>query len=78
MERSSRLGDEGKEINEATQGGFAARGAMGLRFLRSGDGGKSDAYKNLKSNADKAKFRQNWAATKYEGIVLSKEKSTTR
>lgn len=75
--KEEELGDEGSEFKEAMEAGFAARGAMGLRFLRSSDGGKCDEYKNLKSNSEKARFRQQWAATKYQEVVLSKEKSTS-
>ena len=54
--------------------GVNLREAVGIRFARSVDGGKSAAYKELSTTKEKADFRMRWAAAEYEKLKATKSK----
>ena len=69
------MGVDEKEVKlaEAAKSGFDLRGSLGQAFSRD-KAGKAD-YKKLGSNAERAKFRQEWAAKRYEKVKLEKSRS---
>jgi hypothetical protein len=57
----------------ATAEGFAARGAVGLKFNRAPDIGQLVEYKAGGLNREaKAEFRKKWASVKYTQIKISR------
>ena len=58
----------------AMHGKFDWTSAAGVKFQR--DHGKGSAYALLKSRAEKADYRENWAKTTYAYVLKGKEKST--
>ena len=59
----------------ATQG-FTAYGALGLKFNRALDGGRSEVYKTgAKTHAQKAELRKQWAEGRYQTMVRERTKT---
>ena len=53
--------------------GVETRSKLGTRFMRDENGGSSRAYKDLKSNAERAAFRQAWSEKKYNNLLEKKK-----
>jgi len=61
--------DNDKDVQEWKQAilhGMSNRMKQGQRFDRAHDGGKSEKYKELKTNEQRTEFKLNWGRTKLE------------
>lgn len=62
-------------MRRASEQGFPAHGALGLRFNRSATGGQHPEFRSMKlTNQQKSEFRKKWAENQYKDMLAGKEK----